>query len=75
MSDKKKQTQAEVATQAPATGIRLQPSTATYKSCMELTALALGYPADKPLRSSPNMFVLSLTGLGSSPAVTTLGTK
>lgn len=42
---------------------------------MALTALALGYPANKPLRTSPNMSVLSLTGLGYSPAVPTLGAK
>ena len=57
------------------TGIRLTPSTASYASCMELTALALGYPASRPLRSSPNMFVLSLTGLGCWSSETVPGKK
>ena len=69
MSEKKKPApMTEMPQQAVTMGIRLQPSTASYETCMRQTAVALGYPGDKPLRSSPNMYVLSLTGLGSLPA-------
>jgi hypothetical protein len=75
MSSKKKPTPLEELHQAPVAGIRLIPSTASYESCMKQTAKALGYPGDKPLRTSPNLFVLSLTGLGCSSAPTKAGNK
>ncbi len=62
MSDKKKLNSTPVP--AHPGEIRLKPSQSDYESCMKLTALALGYPEGTSLRSSPNTFVLSLTGLG-----------